>query len=60
MSADRIREGDIVRVTDPHGTQHEAIADGPPENGEVWVRFTTRGHERPIPVKYVTKVRNAW
>ena len=55
-----IREGDIVRVTDPDGIQHEAIADGPVENGEVWVRFTTRGRETPVPAKCVTKVSNAW
>ena len=54
-----IREGDIVHVT-RDGITHEAIADGGPENGEIWVRFTTRGREQPIPAKYVTKVSNAW
>lgn len=58
--SDRIRAGDIVRVVDRDGVEHEAIADGGPENGEVWVRFTTKGREQPIPAKYVTKVRNAW
>ena len=61
MTRDPIREGDIVRVTDPRdGIEHEAIADGGPEHGEVWVRFTTKGREIPVPAKYVTKVRNAW
>ena len=61
MTRDPIREGDIVRVTDPRdGIEHEGIADGGPENGEVWVRFTTKGREIPVPAKYVTKVRDAW
>ena len=43
-----IGEGDIVHVLDLDGTTiHEAIADGPVEHGEVWVRFTTRGREIP-------------
>lgn len=58
--SDPIRAGDIVRIKAPDGTEHEAIADGGIENGEIWVRFTTRGREQPIPAKYVTKVRNAW
>lgn len=61
MTRDPIREGDIVRVLDPRdGTEHEAIADGGPENGEIWVRFTTKGREIPVPATYVTKVSNAW
>lgn len=57
----RIREGDIVHVTDPRdGVEHEAIADGPVENGEVWVRFTTRGREMPVPAKHVRKVADGW
>ena len=60
MTRDPIRAGDIVHVRDPDGTEHEAIADGGPENGEVWVRFTTRGKERPVPANRVTKVSNAW
>ena len=61
MTLDPIREGDIVRVTDPRdGIEHEAIADGGPENGEVWVRFTTQGREIPAPATYATKVRDAW
>jgi hypothetical protein len=61
VTRDPIREGDIVRVTDPRdGIEHEGIADGGPEHGEVWVRFTTKGREIPVPAKYVTKVRDAW
>ena len=56
----RIREGDIVHVTDAEGVEHEGIADGPVENGEVWVRFTTRGREIPVPAKHVRKVADAW
>ena len=56
---ERIGEGDIVRVTQ-YGVVHEAIADGPVENGEVWVRFTTRGREMPVPAKHVRKVADAW
>lgn len=54
-----IREGDLVIVR-RDGKVRLAIADGGPENGEIWVRFTTRGREQPIPAKYVTKVSNAW
>jgi len=56
---ERIGEGDIVHV-DRYGVVHEAIADGPIENGEVWVRFTTRGREMPVPAKHVRKVADAW
>ena len=56
---ERIQEGDIVHVTQ-YGVVHEAIADGPVENGEVWVRFTTRGREMPVPAKHVRKVADAW
>ena len=56
-----IGEGDIIHVLDLDGTTiHEAIADGPVEHGEVWVRFTTRGREIPIPAKRVTKVSDPW
>ena len=56
---ERIGEGDIVHVTQ-YDVVHEAIADGPVENGEVWVRFTTRGREMPVPAKHVRKVADAW
>ena len=56
---ERIGEGDIVHVNQA-GVVHEAIADGPVENGEVWVRFTTRGREIPVPAKNVRKVADAW
>lgn len=54
--SDPIREGDLVIVR-RDGRTRLAIADGGPENGEIWVRFTTRGKEQPIPAKYVTKAR---
>ena len=55
-----IGPGTLVRCLDRDGVWHEGIADGPPENGEVRVRFTTRGREQPWPAGKVEEVGPPW